>query len=373
MPHYSFAERFSDELIASTVRTMADPSESKRVMYSVCGNDELRQFIADRGLFHPTQALALPAYKREDLLACLLEADEHTSFDRFVSLPPELRCEIYDRVLEAPAKTAIFQVSHEIQAEAEPRLYGSVIINFHVVWFQKKDGMNGGKPRWFGHPHVQGWISDKRNYGNADILEVDYHMQDSRFLGMMHKASHFSFTLTPRAKPFVEKALDEHRVLADMCLMLQDGNLKSAEITVNKPKEERDYVSPPPLLLEKRLWPLVFLPADTRVTIKGVDSKIVDRVMQQRDAFQAEKAGSFKGVGKLIAAASQLLLELPSTTDHGLEPLNLAIVAVDNSLKEFMGDKEWLEEAKLGKLAKAATELEGHMAVAMKCVSDLQE
>lgn len=350
---------------------MAELSESRRVMYSECAGDMLRSFIAKRHLFPPAQAPKLPTNPKEELMTCLLDADKNPTFNHFMNLPPELRCEIYDRVLQTPAKTSIFQVSREIQAEAEPRLYNTVKISFSVFWFVKKGGMNGGKVRWFGHPHFHGWVSDKRTYGNpADILEVDERLKDPQFLAMALKASHFSYMLTPRALDFVEMALDEHRILADMCLILQDSKLKTAEIKVYPTKEDKDYV---PARLEERLWPLVLLPAGTEITIKGVDPKVVEWVMEQRAAFQAKKAATFKGVGKMIIEACQLLLELSPTTGCGLEALDSAVAAVDNSLEDFIGHKEWLEEASLDKLANSAKELEDHMAVARKCVADLED
>jgi hypothetical protein len=69
--------------------------------YAHCTLDELLKFHADRGLPSSVLGEVRRAKLRGHLAKRLEEADEERRFESFLSLPPELRCLVYEWLLRA--------------------------------------------------------------------------------------------------------------------------------------------------------------------------------------------------------------------------------------------------------------------------------
>ncbi|KAF2480275.1 hypothetical protein BDY17DRAFT_35290 [Neohortaea acidophila] len=107
-------------------------SDRGLMSYVGCKNNELRKFIRDRGI-----EMASDRRKkglRWELLQALENADKNLRFEKFTSLPPELRNMVYEwyfagfkEPLDAPVQPPITRTSSLIRTEALPVFYASCI------------------------------------------------------------------------------------------------------------------------------------------------------------------------------------------------------------------------------------------------------
>lgn len=111
------------------------------ISYEGLSITEFRLFIARRGL--PT--ITDKKHTRSSLKAQLEQADEDATFDRFLDLPPEIRCQIYEHYfgsLNSPAhryspigpQPPITRTSRQTREEALPLFYSRCCFSLEVQY-----------------------------------------------------------------------------------------------------------------------------------------------------------------------------------------------------------------------------------------------
>lgn len=110
-------------------------SDRGLMSYVGCKNKELRKFIRDRGIEMATDRRTKGL--RWELLQALENADQDLRFEKFTSLPAELRNMVYEWYfagfedpLDAPVQPPITRTSSLVRAEALPVFYASCTFTF---------------------------------------------------------------------------------------------------------------------------------------------------------------------------------------------------------------------------------------------------
>lgn len=106
--------------------------------YVDCTNNELRDFIRSRGV--DKQSIRGKLGQREELLRALEYQDYHPKFEKFTSLPSELRTQIYEyyfagfqKRAHAPQQPPLTLTCRLIRDEALPLFYSSCTFEFNIL------------------------------------------------------------------------------------------------------------------------------------------------------------------------------------------------------------------------------------------------
>lgn len=180
-------------------------AECGLIAYETCTADELGSFVRSRGLDGSGTRLT----QKSQLIPFLERADEATSFDRFMDLPPELRITVYSchfGSFEAatPEPPPLLAVSRRVRQEARPIFYEQTRFIIKVEHsmgggprpdrpttklFERLDPDNLGRinklrVRWaaFGGPFITTWDVDLLQDDDASMLrsisEAPYNRND---------------------------------------------------------------------------------------------------------------------------------------------------------------------------------------------------
>ncbi|KXT03366.1 hypothetical protein AC578_3960 [Pseudocercospora eumusae] len=111
--------------------------------YTQCTSNQLRKFNLDRRLISRTEYHDNRLHTKQ-LIRNLKAADENLTFRKFLDLPPELRCRIYDCYtkefpanLRRPTQSPLARIHPVIPTELLPIFYRSATFNLELLTAQK--------------------------------------------------------------------------------------------------------------------------------------------------------------------------------------------------------------------------------------------
>ncbi|KAK5740558.1 hypothetical protein LTR17_004595 [Elasticomyces elasticus] len=114
---------------------LADRVQRSLVCYNLCGEKELVKFMKDRGIAAPSTT-----FRRTRFIASIIEADQQTTFGRFMDLVPELRVMVYEyyladfpKSLDCPAQPPMSRVSRQTRTEVLPMFCDQTQFCFELI------------------------------------------------------------------------------------------------------------------------------------------------------------------------------------------------------------------------------------------------
>jgi len=279
-------------------------SSTPSLDYRSCYVTELRHFLKSRTTLTAKEIRKLNKAK---MVSRLKKLDTQRTFSLFMDLPPELRLNIYQRVLlingEESGKnhSALLRVSRLVYSESEPVLYCGN--SFHVQINPAAMNWTVSKS-WESEWNLpQACRSNWRIYASLSPVKIDM------LFGLRQLTLRLSDLIITRIRDGCHYRHGYYlgMSLANICLMLSSSTkLKTLTITNVPPQDSFWDINE----LTKLLFPLVFIRKPATIKVEGGTLALATALESSRRDVHSHSPGSFASYGILLFKAMDVLAKL---------------------------------------------------------------
>jgi hypothetical protein len=268
--------------------------------YRSCSIDDLRTFVQNRTTL---TAAAIRKLNKVKLVSRLKRLDATRTFRHFMDVPPELRLDIYQRVLfidghgDRKNRSALLRVSRMVHSESEPVLY---CVNSFCATLDDQVTLVVSET-WRSKWNMRQYC---RNITPRDVPHQSTSVD--MLLGLRQMTISMTGTLAHTSSLLLNSssAVPANRQLVAICFMLSSASRLKTLVISNLPSQDTTWNDK---RLTELLYPVTFLHKNTTVRVEGGSLALHNALENRRQNISLNENRTLSSCGTILSRAMYIL------------------------------------------------------------------